>query len=406
MPGVRDKNLRSGDLHEDLGLLLLKAVALVAPVPRQEDVGNDAFATLIRPEGGRRLIPDLSFLVQLKSSSVKSVKYVKPDEMAWLRQLEDPLFIGRVHLRRARIELFTTLRLHHILLEHGYDGVELLLDPAAEFPTQGNVRRANLGLPIHSWSLAEMKHPDFPANAYQVLRPHVYTLRLNLSLRGIQTQIMLQWETGKPPTDNGEMMNVKPGSDIANTLRNMAPHVRRLLMEMQLRKRYADFPVLLAFVNLMERWGGDPDPMGIARLIAGFRAGGPNVSVTDAILMRSAVRPPYLDLTDLAVTDETLAVIPPDVTKLVVVDVPVTDTGIRHLLRLTGLTRLNISGTKVTDEGLRTLAGLSHLEFVNVHHTAVTIDGVNRLRATRPRITVLSDHESGPEESQPKSEPG
>jgi hypothetical protein len=32
---------------------LLKAVALVAPVPRQEDVGNDAFVTLIRPDGGQ-----------------------------------------------------------------------------------------------------------------------------------------------------------------------------------------------------------------------------------------------------------------------------------------------------------------------------------------------------------------
>src|SRR5689334_5247257 len=61
MPGVRDRNLRSGDLQEGLGIFLLKAVALVAPVPRPEDVGNDAFATLIRPEGTRRLIPDLSW---------------------------------------------------------------------------------------------------------------------------------------------------------------------------------------------------------------------------------------------------------------------------------------------------------------------------------------------------------
>ena len=43
---MRDRNLRSGDLHEELGIFLLKGVALVAPVPRQEDVGNDAFATL------------------------------------------------------------------------------------------------------------------------------------------------------------------------------------------------------------------------------------------------------------------------------------------------------------------------------------------------------------------------
>src|SRR5262245_52054328 len=110
MPGMRDRNLRSGDLHEELGILLLKAAALVAPVPRPEDVGNDAFATLIRPEGTRRLIPGLSLLVQLKSASVVSVRYTTPGEVAWISTLEVPLFIGRVNLKRASIELFTTQR--------------------------------------------------------------------------------------------------------------------------------------------------------------------------------------------------------------------------------------------------------------------------------------------------------
>jgi hypothetical protein len=118
MPGMRDRNLRSGDLHEELGIFLLKAIALVAPVPRPEDVGNDAFATLIRPEGTRRLIPDLSFLVQLKSASVPSVSYTTPEEMAWISALEVPFFIGRVDLKQASIELFTTQGLYQILLEH------------------------------------------------------------------------------------------------------------------------------------------------------------------------------------------------------------------------------------------------------------------------------------------------
>jgi hypothetical protein len=82
MPGMRDRNLRSGDLHEELGILLLKEVALVAPVPRQEDAGSDAFATLIRPEGSRRLISDVSFMVQLKSASATSVSYTTQDDMA------------------------------------------------------------------------------------------------------------------------------------------------------------------------------------------------------------------------------------------------------------------------------------------------------------------------------------
>ena len=78
MPGVRDRNLRSGDLHEELGLLLLRRIALVSPVPRQEDVGIDAFATLLRPEGNRNLIPDVSFFVQLKSERERVVSFTKP----------------------------------------------------------------------------------------------------------------------------------------------------------------------------------------------------------------------------------------------------------------------------------------------------------------------------------------
>ena len=42
MPGERDGNIRSGDIKEDLGMLLLKGIAAVAPVPRTEDVGIDA----------------------------------------------------------------------------------------------------------------------------------------------------------------------------------------------------------------------------------------------------------------------------------------------------------------------------------------------------------------------------
>ena len=39
VPARRGKNFRSGDLAEQLGLYLLQSMALVAPVPRTEDVG-------------------------------------------------------------------------------------------------------------------------------------------------------------------------------------------------------------------------------------------------------------------------------------------------------------------------------------------------------------------------------
>ncbi|MEW6658801.1 MAG: hypothetical protein AB1424_09080 [Thermodesulfobacteriota bacterium] len=396
MPGIRDKNLRSGDLHEDLGIYLLKQVALVAPIPRQEDVGNDAFVTLIRPEGSRRLIPDLSFLVQLKSASVASVTYKTSDEVAWISALDVPLFIGRVDRELARIELFTTQRLHQIMLERCHEEIELLLDPGGETSAAPNLRRANLGPPIHAWSMADVSDTGFLARSYSILRPHIDTLRRNRWLRGIQSQMLLRWETGQPPTDNGEMMLVSPQNDIADTLREMAPHARRMLLELQYRKRYRDFPVMLAFFDLMRRWGADPDPEGILRMVAGHTAEGPEISVEEAILIRHAFQPSNsLDLSRLPLTNEALAVIPDTVTGLAIVDTPVTDACIHHLLRLTGIKRLNIAGTQISDDGLAALEELENLEWVCVNRTQVTNAGVNRLKVTRPNVTVLIEAEPG-----------
>lgn len=258
MPGTRDRNLRSGDLHEDLGIFLLKAVALVAPVPRQEDVGNDAFVTLLRPEGSRRLIPDLSFLVQLKSASVTSVRYTTPDEMTWISASDSPLFIGRVDIKSARIELFTTLRLHQILLESNYSGIELLLDGPDSLSDSYGMRSASLGPPVHAWSIADLSEPDFHAKSYAVLRPHIAAVQRNRALRGIQFQHAFRWATGKAPTYNGETMQISPQDSVVDTLRDMAPHVCRLLMELQIRQKYGDLPVMLEFFDLMRRWAQTP----------------------------------------------------------------------------------------------------------------------------------------------------
>jgi hypothetical protein len=393
VPGMRDKNLRSGDLHEELGIFLLKAVALVAAVPRQEDVGHDAFATLIRPEGSRRLIPDLSLLVQLKAGSESSVRYETSDAVAWVSALDTPLFIGRVFLKHARIELFSTQRLHQIALEQAYQSIELLLDPADETPPTPKVRRANLGPPVHAWSVADLTEPGFLARSFAVLRPHVENLRRNRQLRGIQSQTVLQWETGQPPTANGHMMLVSADSSIADTLRDMVPHVRRLLMELQSRKRYADFPVMLAFMDVMTRWGVDPDPGGLGRMMAGCLAEGPEIPIEQVIQFRYAFHPNYLDLSRLPVTDESLTAVPNDVVKLALVDAPVTDAGVPALLGLAGLRRLNLAGTQITDSGLAALARLSSLEWVCVNRTRVTDQGVAKLKQTRPDLEAMIGHE-------------
>lgn len=227
----------------------------MAAIPRQEDVGTDAFATLIKPDGSRRLVSDLSFLVQPKAASFTSADYTSADALAWLTNLEIPLFIGRVSLNPGRMELFSTQRLNRVLLEEAYDEIHLLLDSGDESPkTSGaGCRRAHIGRPVLAWSLNDAGEPDFLTRAYEVLRPHIESMRQNRLLRGIGYQRLLRWDTGHAPADNGVMMLGSPQDDVRGALREMVPYVHRLLFEVLGNKRYDGFPAILALIDLMRR---------------------------------------------------------------------------------------------------------------------------------------------------------
>ncbi len=387
MPGVRDRNLRSGDLHEELGIFLLRSVAFVAPVPRQEDVGNDVFCTLARPEGSRRLLPDLSFLVQLKASSVCKISYSSPDEIAWLTNLEIPLFIGRVDLRNASVSLFSTQRLHQILLEKSYDEIHLLLDPEGE-SSANKSRLVHIGPPVHTWSVADLGQKDFLAGTFSVLRPHIEGLRINRHLRDIRYQRLLKWTTGQPHEEGGVMMMGTANDDGSTILQSMVPGVQRLCLEILHKKRYRHFATLVAFVQMMREWGVNPDPQEIWLRMTAATAQGPDISDEDVIRLRYFAGFASLDLSRLQLSDDSLTIIPEDVTKLALVDVPISNDGIRNLLRLNNLLRLDVAGTCITDDGLDLLACLDKLEWLNVARTKVTEEGINRLKARFPSITI------------------
>ena len=146
---------------------------------------------------------------------------------------------------------------------------------------------------------------------------------------------------------------------------------------------------MLAFFDLMRRWGVDPDPDGTLRMFAGCMAGGAEISVEDAIRLRYASNPHKLDLRWLQVTNDALDAIPGDVRNLMLTDAPITDRGIGRLLRLQGLTGVDLAGTKITDEGLQELGKLSNLEWICVNRTQVTTNGIDRLKGIRPGITVM-----------------
>ena len=62
----------------------------------------------------------------------------------------------------------------------------------------------------------------------------------------------------------------------------------------------------------------------------------------------------------------------------------VTDAGLAHVARVTGLAGLNLTGTKITDAGLVELKRLPKLTKLNVTGTAVTEHGVKDAKKFLP----------------------
>lgn len=66
----------------------------------------------------------------------------------------------------------------------------------------------------------------------------------------------------------------------------------------------------------------------------------------------------------------------------------ITDAGVKTLLDLPCLTRLNLGGNAITDEAIRDLAALESLSEVWIWNTQVTPEGEARLKQLRPDVIV------------------
>jgi hypothetical protein len=170
----------------------------------------------------------------------------------------------------------------------------------------------------------------------------------------------------------------------------MVPYVQKTLLEVLGEKRFADLPVLMALVEMMRRRDVDPDPEDSTLRLVASMAQGPGIADEDIIRLRHFAGVTSLDLSSLALREESLDAIPEDVQNLAMVDVPLTDVGIVRLLRLNRLTRLNLEGTRITDSGLDRLGAIRSLRWLNVKRTRVTRAGVDRLKANLPDLEVAS----------------
>ena len=233
MPGFKGKNLRSGDLAEQLGILLLQNVALVAPIPRTEDVGIDLVATLIKDFDQYRYIAEDSFFVQIKSSSITEIIF-KGDQVKWLSELQLPYFIGSVNRATSSIQLYSTHNLwdaiatnpnrEEIILEmkdcSGYDCPDTHI--SIQVPT---------GPCIMSWSLQTLENnKNFFNEFYELLKCHILKTKKTIETWRVGVVELLKWETGEKPISLGTKINSSHGIKEANEI--IDPYFNALLHQL------------------------------------------------------------------------------------------------------------------------------------------------------------------------------
>jgi hypothetical protein len=268
-------SFRSGNLAENLGSLLLKGIAAVADVPRPEDVGFDAVASLLRRDSDGNLYAEDSFFVQLKAFSQETLTY-QGFRLTWLLQQSLPMFIGRVSLKDSRIALYPTVYVNHAVLALHAEQVTVRFGPSSMPPfLQGqewspwagegdHSATVWLGPPLLEWSLGHMTDRPWLAEAYELMKRFLAIARREYELLSFGQGSVLLWATNdkdsirsssafaKSHPDNFEALaeRCKPGLEALRDLAFAMPEDRGT-------------PMLSSLVHLvasMRALGADIDP--------------------------------------------------------------------------------------------------------------------------------------------------
>lgn len=266
-----DANLRRGYLAQDLGVYLLRSFAAVAPVPGPDDVGIDAIATLLRQHTSRKLVAESSFYVQIKASSVRTVRYCG-DNAKWLRELQLPFFIGSANVEDASLSLYTSHALSRVILEKDYEEYHLHLDAnsgaSERTPGSTSIRHVTLGRPVLTWSATDIADSTFLEKAYGVMKPWLDFEYRNIAMRVIRYCENLKWDTGQPPELAGMMMfsDTDPEKGLKADLTAMLPFVEKLRAHCFVQRNRKEIMTVWRLVNMMRSYGVDADPRGDADL--------------------------------------------------------------------------------------------------------------------------------------------
>ena len=205
MPARRGKNFRSGDLAEQLGLYLLQSVALVAPVPRTEDIGIDVVCTLISEYDQYSYLAEDSFYVQIKSGSVREIEYSDVG-VQWLTNLKLPLFVAVVDKAETKVSIYTCKRLYDaIALKKDRKEIKLIL---AENKNENIFYLVDeeqtdifLGPPIVEWKLSNLMNEETKIKTlfFNVMKEHIRIIHEAMELYTIGCGTSYVWKTNEMP---------------------------------------------------------------------------------------------------------------------------------------------------------------------------------------------------------------
>lgn len=272
MKATADRNLRRGARAEDLGVLMLSSFCAVAQVPREQDVGVDVVATLLRPDGSRRLVAEDSVFVQIKAASKREV-VIDESGVDWLYEQRLPLFIGSVDLDAGRMELFTLHLVSRTLLEGRYRQIVVHLGgwpPDVPVESDG-VRHVPLFRPVLAWTLQDMADPEWPERAYRIVQAWSRIELQNIATRRIGRFQPAQWAANEVPVvSDGTMIFGSPQRTTQNAryvLREMQPWIETLALHVATDDDPRLAALVAALLAIQKESGEDPDPSGALGLM-------------------------------------------------------------------------------------------------------------------------------------------
>lgn len=259
MVGRLQSNFRSGNIAEHLGVLLLKGLAAVAEVPRQEDVGIDAFATLLRRDEDGNSYAEDAFVVQLKSQSTRQLHY-SDHEVLWLTGQQQPVFIGLVSRSDSSISLYPTVVANQAILALQASSVTLLPErsPGSYSWTSGTSPHsaiAYLGDPVLRWTVSDIGDPEWARGSYAMMKRFLAAARKEYELISVGRCSRLDWQTGvaESVTSSFGLMKGGPG-ELKVIASKSLPYLQAVMMNAMALPEQSRNALLIPLLLLLKQY--------------------------------------------------------------------------------------------------------------------------------------------------------